>query len=45
MCRWEAMNSRASGTIAIVVAAITSVHCALNRDCNSAVATVSTRHL
>ena len=45
MCRWEAMNSRASGTIAIVVAAITNVHCELKRDCSSAVATVSTRHL
>src|ERR1700761_5437965 len=38
------MNSRASGTIAKVAAAITSVHWALNRDCRSAVATVSTRH-
>ena len=45
MCRLSATNSTISGTIATVVAAITSVHCALYRDCRSAVATVSTRHL
>ena len=33
------------GTIATVVAAITSVHCALYCVCRPAVATVSTRHV
>ena len=45
MWRWNATNSAISGTIATVVAAITNVHWALYRDCRSAVATVSTRHL
>lgn len=45
MCRWKVTKSAISGTIATVVAAITSVHWSLNRDCRSAVATVRTRHL
>src|SRR5271156_2185422 len=45
MCRWAATKSTISGTIATVVAAITSVHWELNWDCSPAVATVSTRHL
>lgn len=38
------MNNTISGIIATVVAAITSVHCELYRDCRAAVATVNTRH-
>src|SRR5262249_20400642 len=45
MWRWNPTKSVISGTIASVVAAITNVHWELNRDCRSAVATVSTRHL
>jgi hypothetical protein len=44
MWRWNTANTTISGTIATVVAAMTSVHCALYWDCNPAVATVNTRH-
>ena len=41
----DSQTTRSSGTIATTVAAITSVHWALYRDCSAAVATVSTCHL